>query len=329
MVGYCSETCRVQHLDQHRVECELCVLRGRGTWPHRAWFVSRAVLKVQSEGYLEKEKINNKRSRTFHDLMDHYDDITNDPSLGECWYKEVSTLLGSLMPEKEEYLRIYGRLAVNSFSLRVDNNGEEESVGTVLYRAASIFDHSCSPTATTVFNPGGVLEIKSMVSSPRMNLNSFFITYLDDADPRLNRLAKLSRTWYFPCGCSKCLDQNSEGEKHAALCQEETCKGEVHVNIENWSWQPCSTCSVNLSSGGKEKYKEVYQLVREVIDENGGECNFTDVAEFLVRQMEKVFHSSDLEIMQASISAAQGNYVDKNWKKSIYYQTLAIIGIRL
>ena len=36
----------------------------------RAWFVSRAVLKVQSEGYLEKEKINNKRSRTFHDLMD-------------------------------------------------------------------------------------------------------------------------------------------------------------------------------------------------------------------------------------------------------------------
>jgi len=26
-------------------------------------------------------------------------------------------------------------------------------------------------------------------------------------------------------------------------------------------------------SGGKEKYKEVYQLVREVIDENGGECN--------------------------------------------------------
>ena len=30
----------------------------------------------------------------------------------------------------QEYLRIYGRLAVNSFALRVDNKGEEENVGT-------------------------------------------------------------------------------------------------------------------------------------------------------------------------------------------------------
>jgi hypothetical protein len=31
---------------------------------------------------------------------------------------------------EQEYLRIYGRLLVNSFALRVDNKGEEESVGT-------------------------------------------------------------------------------------------------------------------------------------------------------------------------------------------------------
>ena len=30
----------------------------------------------------------------------------------------------------QEYLRIYGRLLVNSFALRVDNRGEEENVGT-------------------------------------------------------------------------------------------------------------------------------------------------------------------------------------------------------
>lgn len=72
----------------------------------------------------------------------------------------------------QDYLRIYGRLAVNSFALRVDNKGEEENVGTgivtnfifkkiyyyqhflALYRASSIFDHSCSPNATTVFRPG-------------------------------------------------------------------------------------------------------------------------------------------------------------------------------
>ena len=46
------------------------------------------------------------------------------------WYKEVGELLGSLMPDKEEYLSIYGRLLVNSFALRVDNKGEEENIGT-------------------------------------------------------------------------------------------------------------------------------------------------------------------------------------------------------
>ena len=41
---------------------------------------------------------------------------------------------------------------VNSFALRADNNGEEENVGTALYRANSIFDHSCAPNATTIFS---------------------------------------------------------------------------------------------------------------------------------------------------------------------------------
>ena len=61
-----------------------------------------------------------------------YSDVTADTGkeLHGWWYKEVQDLLGSLMPDKEEYLSIYGRLLVNSFALRVDNKGEEENIGT-------------------------------------------------------------------------------------------------------------------------------------------------------------------------------------------------------
>jgi hypothetical protein len=62
-----------------------------------------------------------------------YSDVTADAGKEEqhgWWYKEVQDLLGSLMPDKEEYLSIYGRLLVNSFALRVDNKGEEENIGT-------------------------------------------------------------------------------------------------------------------------------------------------------------------------------------------------------
>ena len=56
-----------------RVECSLVSMRNRKTWPHRAWFVARACLKVQAEGYAEKDRINNKKSRAFGDLVDRKD----------------------------------------------------------------------------------------------------------------------------------------------------------------------------------------------------------------------------------------------------------------
>ena len=64
--------------------------------------------------------------------MTDYNDVTAD-SEKECngwWYEDVRELLGDLMPKKNEYLSIYGRLLVNSFALRVDNKGEEENIGT-------------------------------------------------------------------------------------------------------------------------------------------------------------------------------------------------------
>ena len=115
---------------------------------------------------------------------------------------------------------------VNSFALRADNNGEEENVGTALYRANSIFDHSCQPNATTVFSGkifivqllyihpwfkiilfwiwitvirssfkgifiGKKLYIKSIVSSPSLDLSQFYIAYLDHSIPRDARRNRL------------------------------------------------------------------------------------------------------------------------------------------
>ena len=102
-------------------------------------------------------------------------------------------VLASLLPH-QEYISIYGRLLVNSFALRVDHGGEEESIGTALYRANSIFDYSCRPTASTVFS-NGRLQIKAMVASPALRLSDYFISYMDEAETRALRQAKLKSTW--------------------------------------------------------------------------------------------------------------------------------------
>ena len=41
-------------------------------------------------------------------------------------------------------------------------------------------------------------------------------------------------------------------------------------------------------------------MVRQVVDENGGEIQYTDVAEFLVKQMLGKFHPTDLLLMQVN-----------------------------
>ena len=53
-----------------RTECGLVSLSKRKQYPHRAWFLARACLRVQEEGYHAPDKINKKKSRCFADLMD-------------------------------------------------------------------------------------------------------------------------------------------------------------------------------------------------------------------------------------------------------------------
>ena len=89
------------------------------------------------------------------------------------------------------------------------------------------------------------------------------------------------------------------------------------------------------------RYQETYETVRQVVDENGGEMQYTDVAEFLVRQMADKFHTTDLLLMQvdlsflcltslsqAAMAAANGNVHEKAWKKAVSYLELAIPGVR-
>merc|ERR1712110_1267573 len=86
-------------------ECSLLVLRGRKTWPHRAWILARACLRLDAEGWDERDKINSTKSRAFRDLLDHYSDITSDESrtkdINGYWEKEVAEMLGDLMPPME------------------------------------------------------------------------------------------------------------------------------------------------------------------------------------------------------------------------------------
>ena len=70
-VGYCSSSCSTAHQARHRTECRLASDKEkRRAWPHRAWYVARAIIRLAEEGDGVRERINDKKSRAFRDLVD-------------------------------------------------------------------------------------------------------------------------------------------------------------------------------------------------------------------------------------------------------------------
>ena len=95
--------------------------------------------------------------------------------------------------------------------------------------------------------------------------------------PLLTRRAKLSGTWFFECGCEACSDPANDLGKHSARCGHPSCQGFVPVNVTSWNWADCVSCGQELSRQERFRYQEIFTMVREVVDENGGEyqCRLT------------------------------------------------------
>lgn len=58
-------------------------------------------------------------------------------------------------------------MCINSFNL---NNQEMQPLGTAIYLAASIIDHSCNPTAVATFE-GTTIHIRSLVKLKKLDFS--------------------------------------------------------------------------------------------------------------------------------------------------------------
>ncbi|KAK7086092.1 hypothetical protein SK128_018779, partial [Halocaridina rubra] len=95
---------------------------------------------------------------------------------------------------------IYGRIIVNSFSITdADMNG----IGTGVYLAASIFDHSCQPNAFVTFL-GKQLICRSLIDWPVIDWTKIRISYIDVMNSTSERVKDLYQRYYFMCDCSSC-----------------------------------------------------------------------------------------------------------------------------
>lgn len=99
----------------------------------------------------------------------------------ECLYAVLSEYLAAhTMPNHAEFLGIYGRLCINGFNLLDE---EMNSIGTAIYLATSIIDHSCRPNAVATFD-GPQISIRLVADIPELDWSQIKIAYVDTMNLR-------------------------------------------------------------------------------------------------------------------------------------------------
>lgn len=96
------------------------------------------------------------------------------------------------------------KVLINSFHYTDEYN---KRIGTGLFLAASVLDHSCLPNLGFSFHKGKIemRALEPIVFDPDETTaeEAFFISYVDLMDSTRNRKKSLLKNYYFLCRCQR------------------------------------------------------------------------------------------------------------------------------
>lgn len=142
-------------------------------------------------------------------------------------------------------------MCVNSFTIC---NQEMQSLGTGIYLAASIIDHSCQPNAVATFQ-GTTIQIRSIQRIPSFDWSKVLISYTDTLNTIRNIQEELQSTYYFLCQCPRCLDSDHLSFMTAALCPNSKCKEVLTLDRSK-----CKKCDEDISDDFIRRFEEVTEF---------------------------------------------------------------------
>ena len=305
---FCSTECR-QADTLHVEECQLLIKCGKPPTSDITRYILRAILKIKSGGLSEGDIVPGyPGTRKFFELVDHFDDILHHSGHRldtiENSYREIIDYMGeACAPSPDYFLTIYGRIAVNSFSI-VDGP-EQDSIGSGLYLGPSVFDHSCVPNAAATFMPDKTIVIRALEDMPNRNISNFFITYIDLMDHTGHRRDHLQRNYYFLCQCARCSDSKSDRDMFTIVCKKclkpDIFVGSIEVVPEILK---CSNCNEIHPEEDRQNYIDICEIVRDKLAEVQVPM---DVANFCLIQMSRSgFGPFHIFVVQSTLAAFEG-----------------------
>ncbi|KAJ6222537.1 hypothetical protein RDWZM_001082 [Blomia tropicalis] len=204
---YCDKTCQKIDWKKHKFECSIYKQSYSEISGDLDRFLLRLYLFIQNNPTLKKKKetllYDKQVERSFNDLMTHMENIKSDKNRMSNFYKLVERYnLCGIDFDGEVLFEYFCKICINSFSIL---DVQLISIGSGLYIAESVFDHSCEPNATTIYS-GIDLEVRAI--KPITKEEKITINYFDMKESKSIRQEKLLTGYYFNCKCQRCSNEN-------------------------------------------------------------------------------------------------------------------------
>jgi len=141
--------------------------------------------------------------RNYWSLLNHCDKIFADSNATSrhAFHAALNFEKLGVPTNKDLFCDHFGKVQVNSFAIFA---GLGVRIGSGIYIAASVFDHSCYPNATYVFD-GVKMQVRA-VKEFDTDKEPPVISYLNWKLSREKRLARLREQYFFDCECYRCAN---------------------------------------------------------------------------------------------------------------------------
>ncbi|KDR23505.1 histone-lysine N-methyltransferase SMYD3 [Zootermopsis nevadensis] len=323
-VYYCNRDCQRESWADHKQECNNLRRVSPRIVPDAARLLSRIIFKLQRGGDLEKGYYSETNFRRFKDLMSHYSDLKQDQKRMEHFTSLCGVLIDfvgeSNLPNSAELMGIYGRMCVNGFNIL---DPEMLSIGTGIYLACSVIDHSCDPNAVAVFD-GITIHIRAVKDMPVLDWKKVFISYIDLLNFPKDRQAELQATYYFLCDCKPCT---SIQPLNVILCPNENCGREIPVKKQDAEElpQPCPSCGDHIKADTYRDYLEVEEFTRHQL-EIMKDIAYLDVCKVCLKKQRGLFHSLDILHVKVLDLAFESSIQIGQWEQAVEFGQELIAG---
>ncbi|XP_048569279.1 histone-lysine N-methyltransferase ASHR1-like [Triticum urartu] len=248
---YCGSVCQKEEWKLHQLECQaisaLTEERKKMLTPTICLMVKLILRrKLQSEKAIPSSATDN------YDLVDALEShISKVDDNQLVLYAQMANLVQLILPSIEldlkEIAHTFSKFACNAHTIC---DPELRPLGTGLFPAISIINHSCVPNAVLLFE-GRTAYVRAL--QPLSSYTEVSISYIETAATTLKRHNDLKQ-YFFTCTCTRCIkDSEEDALLEGYRCKDQKCDGFLLPDSGKKAYA-CQKCSI---SRDEEEVKKV------------------------------------------------------------------------